>query len=169
MCPQLHLFSSSLAMARQPLGSHHPGTCTAPHSGHLLADDLRGGWYPSAELLPLWHCLRLLLISKLWAAYSTARLPPTAPSTAAQIAALVMADARAMIRRDWLLVDTDVRQHTDVLSDWLRGRHPCLSRAAFVSRWCRGGAYAGLLLGIQLSLTFCGQPTIPFPYRTGPP
>jgi hypothetical protein len=26
---------------------------------------------------------------------------------------------------------------------------------------------AGLLLGIQLSLTFCEQPTIPFPCRTG--
>jgi hypothetical protein len=100
----------------------------------LLAEDLRGGCYPSAELLPLWHRLRLLLISKFWAAYSTARLPPTAPLTAAQIAGRVMADARAMIRRDWLLVDTDIRQHTDVLSDWLQGRQPCLSRAAFVRR-----------------------------------
>jgi hypothetical protein len=44
----------------------------------LLPDDPRGGWYPSAELLPLWHRLRLLLISKLSAACSTARLPPTA-------------------------------------------------------------------------------------------
>jgi hypothetical protein len=41
-----------------------------------------------------------------------------------------MADTRAMIRRDWLLVDTDIRQHKDVLSDWLRGRQPCLSRRA---------------------------------------
>jgi hypothetical protein len=133
----------------------------------LLADDPRIDWYASAELLPLWHRLRLLLIIKLWAAHSTARLPRTARSTAAQIAARVMADARAMIRRNWLLVDTDIRQHTDVLSDWLRGRHPCLSRAAFVSRWCQAPQlYAGLLLGRKLRLTFCGQPTIPFPCRT---
>jgi hypothetical protein len=58
-----------------------------------------------------------------------------------------MADARAMIRRDWLLVDNDIRQHTDVLSDWLRGRQPCLSRAAFVSRWCHAGVSCRLAAG----------------------
>jgi hypothetical protein len=63
----------------------------------LLTDDPRGGWYLTAELLPVWHHLRLSLISKLWAAYCTVRLPPTAPSTAARIAARVRADTRATI------------------------------------------------------------------------
>jgi hypothetical protein len=135
----------------------------------LLADDPRGGWYPSAELLPRWHRLCFLLIRKLWAAYSTARLPPTAPSTAAQIAARVMADARAMIRRDWLLVDTDIRQHIDVLSDWLRGRQPYLSRSAFVSRWCHGEVLCRLAAGdtAQPDILWTAHHPIPLPH--GPP
>lgn len=102
----------------------------------LLADDPRGGWYPPASLLPLWQRLRLLVISRLWAAYSTAHLQPAARVTATQIAARVLSAAKSMMRRDWLLVDTDIRQQTDMLSDWLRGRQPSLSRAEYGSRWC---------------------------------
>lgn len=105
----------------------------------LLADDRRGGWFPPASLQPLWQRLRLLIISKLWSAYSAGHLQPAAQVTAAQIAARVVAAARSMMRRDWLMVVTDIRQESDVLSDWLRGRQPSLSLAEFGSRWCHGG------------------------------
>jgi hypothetical protein len=102
----------------------------------LLADDRRGGWSPEPSLLPLWHRLRLLVISKLWAAYSTGNLQTGARISAAHVAARVLATAKSMMRRDWLLVVTDIRQQSDVLSDWLRGRQPSLSRDEFRSRWC---------------------------------
>jgi hypothetical protein len=91
----------------------------------------------------------------------------TAPLTAEQIGARVMADARAMIRRDWLLVDSDTRQHTDVLSDWLQGRQPCLSRAAFVSRWCRGRLLCRLTAGdtAQPDILWTAHHPIPLPHR----
>lgn len=112
------------------------GPALRPTADLLLADDRRGGWNPPANLLPLWHRLRLLVISKLWSAYSTGHLQPGSHISAAHVAARVLAAARALMRRDWLLVVTDLRQESDVLSDWLRGRQPSLSRADFDSRWC---------------------------------
>jgi hypothetical protein len=156
----------SLEVFCQPFGRHSQGPAQRLTADLLLADDFCGGWYLSAELLPVWHNLRLLLISKLWAAYSTARLPPTAPSTAAQISARVMVDARAMIRRTgcWW---TPTSGGTHMCSQTCFGGGssalavPPLSAAGAMVKF-----YAGLLLGIQLSLTFFGQSTIPFPCRT---
>ena len=70
-------------------------------------------------------------LSKLWSAYSTSHLQPGSHISAAHVAARVLAAARALMRRDWLLVVTDLRQESDVLSDWLRGRQP--SRAGQTS------------------------------------
>lgn len=135
----------------------------------LLADDSRGGWYPPASLQPLWHRLRLLVISKLWAAYSTGHLRPGSHTSAAQIAARVLTAARAMMRRDWLLVVTDIRRDSDVLSAWLRGRQPSLSRAEFASRWCHNTTLCGLADEDAAQPDILWSAVHPVPLPQGPP
>lgn len=135
----------------------------------LLADDRRGGWYPPASLRPLWHRLRLLIISKLWAAYSTGHLQPGSHSSAAHVAARVLAAARAMMRRDWLLVEADIRQESGILSDWLRGRRPSLSREEFNSRWCHNATLCSLPAedATQPDISWTAVHPVPLPV-TGP-
>ena len=107
------------------------------HADLHLADDRRGPWQPPAELNSLWHCLRLLVIAQLWAAYCTARAQPEQHMTATRIAARVLAAATQQMRQDWLLVGTDIRLRAGVLSHWLRGRQPRLSTEQFKQRWCQ--------------------------------
>ena len=54
----------------------------------------------------------------------------------AHIAARVISAARVQMRRDWLLVGSDIRLRAGVLSHWLRGRQPTMTAEAFQSRWC---------------------------------
>ena len=42
------------------------------------------------------------------------------------------------MRRDWLLVGSDIRLRAGVLSHWLRGRQPTMTAEAFQNRWCHG-------------------------------
>ena len=76
------------------------------HADLLLADDRRGPWQPAAGLDSLWQRLCLLVITRLWEAYCRAR---TRPTHAAHIAARVVSAARSQMRRDWLLVGSDIR------------------------------------------------------------
>ncbi len=40
------------------------------------------------------------------------------------------------MRRDWLLVGSNIRLRAGVLSHWLRGRQRTMAAEAFQSRWC---------------------------------
>ena len=60
----------------------------------LHANDRRGPWQPSAELVSLWQRLRVLAITQLWAAYCTARSRPDRQMTPAHIATRVLAVTR---------------------------------------------------------------------------
>ena len=61
---------------------------------------------------------------------------PEQPTQPAHIAARVISAARIQMRRDWLLVGSDIRLRAGVLSHWLRGRQPSMTAEAFQSRWC---------------------------------
>ena len=106
------------------------------HADLLLADDRRGPWQPAARVDSLWQRLRLLVITQLWDAYCRARSRPEQPMQPAHIAARVISAARVQMRRDWLLVGSDIRLRAGVLSHWLRGRQPTMTAEAFQSRWC---------------------------------
>ena len=48
------------------------------------------------------------------------------------------------MRRDWLLVGSDIRLRAGVLSHWLRGRQPAMTQEQFQQRWCHGDALCSL-------------------------
>ena len=52
---------------------------------------------------------------------------PEQPMQATHIAARVVPAARSQMRRDWLLVDSDIRLRAGVLSHWLQGRQPTMT------------------------------------------
>ena len=114
------------------------------HADLLLADDRRGPWQPAPHLGSLWQRLRLLVITQLWTAYCTARSRPDRQVTPAHIAARVLAAARDRMRRDWLLVGSDIRLRAGVLSHWLRGRQPAMTQEQFQQRWCHADALCSL-------------------------
>ena len=119
------------------------------HADLLLADDRRGPWQPAPQLASLWQRLRLLVITQLWTAYCTSRAPPDRQLTPAHIAARVLAAARDRMRRDWLLVGSDIRLRAGVLSHWLRGRQPAMTQEQFQQRWCHGDALCSLPEDVQ--------------------
>ena len=106
------------------------------HADLLLADDRRYPWQPAARLASLWQRLRLMVITQLWAAYCTSRSRPY-QATPSHIAARDLAAARDRMRRDWLLVGSDIRLRAGVLSHWLRGRQPAMTREQFQQRLAR--------------------------------
>ena len=69
---------------------------------------------------------------------------PSKQITPAHIAARVLAAARDRMRRDWLLVGSDIRLRAGVLSHWLRGRQPAMTQEQFQQRWCHGDALCSL-------------------------
>ena len=42
----------------------------------------------------------------------------------------------SQVRRDWLLVGSDIRLRAGLLSHWLRGRQPTMTAEVLQSRWC---------------------------------
>ena len=114
------------------------------HADLLLADNRRGPWQPAPQLGSLWQRLRLLVITQLWTAYCTARSRPDRRVTPTHIAARVLAAAKDRLRRDWLLVGSDIRLRAGVLSHWLRGRQPAMTQEQFQQRWCHGDALCSL-------------------------
>ena len=95
------------------------------------ADDRRGPWQPAAGRDSLWQRLRLLVITQLWDAYCRARSQSEQPTQPAHIAARVISAARIQMRRDWLLVGSNIRLRAGVLSHWLTGRQPTMTAEAF--------------------------------------
>ncbi|BDA49659.1 hypothetical protein COCOBI_14-2790 [Coccomyxa sp. Obi] len=96
----------------------------------LLADDQRQ-WQPASQLTPLWHRLRLAATCQLWASYQRARHQTGAAESAGVVAARLLSSCRKAILGDWRLATVNVRTTSGVLSDWLRGRDPKLTREEF--------------------------------------
>ena len=49
-----------------------------------------------------------------------------------------------MIQQDWVRCNDDVKQVTGVCPQWLRGRDPSMTLAAFEGLWCHNGALASV-------------------------
>ena len=114
------------------------------HADLLLADDRRGPWQPSADLVSLWQRLRLLVIAQLWTSYCSARSRPGHLTSPAHIAARILTATREQMRQDWLLIGADIRLRAGVLSHWLRGRQPTMSAQQFQQRWCHADILCSL-------------------------
>ncbi|CAL8462154.1 g1685 [Coccomyxa elongata] len=82
------------------------------------------------------------------AAAASAELPPSGAhetgagacvdqaQSAGAVAARILSSSRKALLGDWRLATVTIRQTAGVLSDWLRGRDPKLTREEFRERWC---------------------------------
>ena len=131
----------------------------------LLADDTRI-WGPPRQLRQLWHRLRLAAICQLWAAYQRGRHQPDAAAiTPGAVAARILSSCRKALLADWRLATVSVRQTAGVLSDWLRGRDPMITREQFAARWCHRAVLCALeeLPGAQPVIHWSAQHPVPLP------
>ncbi|EIE19451.1 hypothetical protein COCSUDRAFT_58734 [Coccomyxa subellipsoidea C-169] len=66
---------------------------------------------------------------------------------------------------DWRLATVNVRQTAGVLSDWLRGRDPMITREQFAARWCHRAVLCALeeLPGAQPVIHWSAQHPVPLP------
>ena len=130
----------------------------------LLADDQRT-WQPASQLGPLWHRMRLVTICQLWAAYQRARHQQDTAETAGVVAARILSSCRKAILGDWRLATVNVRTASGVLSDWLRGRDPKLTREEFAARWCHRNVLCtvGEEPDAQLLIPWSAQHPVPLP------
>ena len=141
------------------------GEDAPPRSPDLfLADDQRT-WRPASQLRPLWHRFRLSTISQLWAAYQRMRHQPDAEPSAGAVAARVLSSCRTALLGDWRLATVTIRHTAGVLSDWLRGRDPQLTREAFRDRWCHRDVLCalGAAPDAQLVIRWGAQHPVPLP------
>ena len=113
----------------------------------LLAGDR--SWFPQGSIA-LWQCwerLRLAAVHAVWtvvsAATAAAARDDAQPITAAAIGqaalARVLATIRASIKRDWMMVTTDIRKTSGMYAEWFKGKPPKLELSEFEERWSRGG------------------------------
>ncbi|BDA41566.1 hypothetical protein COCOBI_02-3470 [Coccomyxa sp. Obi] len=121
-------------------------------------------WQPASQLTPLWHRLRLATICQLWASYQRARHQTGAAESAGVVAARLLSSCRKAILGDWRLATVNVRTTSGVLSDWLRGRDPKLTRE-FTARWCHRNVLCAVGEGLdaQLSIPWSAQHPVPLP------
>ena len=121
----------------------------------LLAGDRT--WFPqgSNALWQCWERLRLAAVHAVWtvvsAATAAAARDDAQPITAAAIgrAALnrLLATIRASIRRDWLMVTTDIRKTSGMYAEWFKGKPPKLELSEFEERWSHGGRLCRVVRG----------------------
>jgi hypothetical protein len=113
----------------------------------LIADDHRV-WAPPADLEATWALLRVVLLSKVWAA--RCRRQHGGPAfTATGVAAAVVHELRRLIDIDWRRASSDVRDGSGFGREWFAGRNPGLSLEQFARRWAGGGALCAVLLDNQ--------------------
>ncbi|BDA46019.1 hypothetical protein COCOBI_08-1110 [Coccomyxa sp. Obi] len=136
-----------------------------PLSAHLLLADDQRQWQAASQLTPLWHRMRLATICQLWASYQRARHQTGAAESAGVVAARLLSSCRKAILSDWRLATVNVRTTSGVLSDWLRGRDPKLTREEFMARWCHRNVLCAVGEGLdaQLSIPWSAQHPVPLP------
>ena len=75
---------------------------------------------------------------------------PIAAAAIGQAAlAKLMATIRASIKRDWLMVTTDIRKTSGLYSEWFKGKPPKLELSEFEERWSRGGRLCRLVRDLE--------------------
>ncbi|CAL8465738.1 g5274 [Coccomyxa elongata] len=105
------------------------------------------------------------LSTSFWAAYQRARHQPDAAQSAGAVAARILSSSRKALLGDWRLATVTIRQTAGVLSDWLRGRDPKLTREAFRERWCHRDILCvlGAEPDAQLLIHWSAQHPVPLP------
>lgn len=141
------------------------GAAPPPLSADLLLADDQRTWQPGPQLGPLWHRLRLATICQLWASYQRARHQQGTVESAGVVAARILSSCRKAILGDWRLATVTVRTASGVLSDWLRGRDPKLTREEFTARWCHRNILCATGEGpeAQLLIPWSAQHPVPLP------
>ncbi|BDA42545.1 hypothetical protein COCOBI_03-4350 [Coccomyxa sp. Obi] len=88
-----------------------------------------------------------------------------AAESAGVVAARLLSSCRKAILGDWRLATVNVRTTSGVLSDWLRGRDPKLTREEFTARWCHRNVLCAVGEGpdAQLSIPWSAQHPVPLP------
>ena len=138
----------------------------------LLAADTSSEQLPSDALLQTWHRLRLAVLHSIWTASQIAQASqPTQPSDTSEPDAilasspssrqaslsssstsrhghlarqLALKTVKAMIHNDWTKCNDKIKQISGVCSNWLRGKDPSMTLAAFKSLWCHSGILASV-------------------------
>ncbi|BDA42544.1 hypothetical protein COCOBI_03-4340 [Coccomyxa sp. Obi] len=97
--------------------------------------------------------------------YQRARHQTGAAESAGVVAARLLSSCRKAILGDWRLATVNVRTTSGVLSDWLRGRDPKLTREEFTARWCHRNVLCAVGEGLdaQLSIPWSAQHPVPLP------
>jgi hypothetical protein len=65
--------------------------------------------------------------------------PITAAAIGQAALAKLLATIRASIKRDWMMVTTDIRKTSGMYAEWFKGKPPKLELSEFEERWGRGG------------------------------
>ena len=112
-------------------------------------------WFPqgSNALWQCWERLRLAAVHAVWmvvsAATAAAARDDAQPIAAAAIGqaalAKLMATIRTSIKRDWMMVTTDIRKTSGMYAEWFKGKPPKLELSEFEERWSRGGRLARVI------------------------
>ena len=115
------------------------GSRPIPSAAVFLADDTQV-WDPGTQHADLWNTLRLTTLYHIWAAACQRRKGVI--SNPASVVASIVYSLRARMSRDYHRTVEDIRMHASILSDWLRGRDPCISLDHFKTLWGPpGGLY----------------------------
>ena len=136
----------------------------------LLAADTSSEQLPS-DVLQTWHRLRLAVLHSIWTASQIAQASqPAQPSDTSEPDAilasspssqqaslssstsrhghlarqLALKTVKAMIHNDWTKCNDKIKQISGVCSNWLRGKDPSMTLAAFKSLWCHSGILASV-------------------------
>ena len=168
-CPVAIAVTSWLCRLWQAVTSQLPVVSAAT----MLAAKTVSDQCSSASQLQAWHRLRLAVLHNIWGASQVAQtqrsrrvLPDAAPSTAhtpsssssssssstavlpsshGHLASrLALKTITAMIQQDWVKVNDNVRLHSGVCSDWLRGRDPSMTLQKFRELWCHNNVLASV-------------------------
>ena len=85
--------------------------------------------------------------------------------TPGAVAARILSSCKKALLADWRLATVNVRQTAGVLSDWLRGRDPMITREQFAARWCHRAVLCALeeLPGAQPVIHWSAQHPVPLP------
>ena len=100
-------------------------------------------WDPGTSHTELWTRLRLATLHAIWGAARQRRKGVVSLSSA--IAVKIVFGLRRSMWRDWQRTQEDIRLHTSMLSDWLRGRDPCISVEQFQALWGPSGGLYSLI------------------------
>ncbi|EIE19449.1 hypothetical protein COCSUDRAFT_58732 [Coccomyxa subellipsoidea C-169] len=125
----------------------------------------RGALQPAGNATPLGTAAAAQAALGSPAARYNLSAPDAAAITPGAVAARILSSCKKALLADWRLATVNVRQTAGVLSDWLRGRDPMITREQFAARWCHRAVLCALeeLPGAQPVIHWSAQHPVPLP------